>query len=97
LARRVSYMRWASTNIHYETSNDLYDGNIVDSVMFFVGVPDGVAKIVAKAMFPVVPFSIGGAAVGKDWIDATICDLSSSHPASCVGRMMGTLETIDTL
>jgi secreted trypsin-like serine protease len=32
----------------------------------------------------------------KNWIDATICELSSSHPASCEGRLMSTMEMTDS-
>jgi hypothetical protein len=32
----------------------------------------------------------------KDWIDAKSCQQSSSLPASCGDRLMGTLETTDT-
>jgi hypothetical protein len=52
-------------------------------------------KIVVKAT-PAVPFSIRKARGFKDWIYATICELSSSNPASCVGRLTGALQTIDT-
>jgi hypothetical protein len=32
----------------------------------------------------------------KDWIDATVCELSSSHPTSRGDGLPGTLETMDT-
>jgi secreted trypsin-like serine protease len=43
--------------------------------------------------FPGVYSHVSGT---KDWIDATICELSSSYPASYGGRLTGTWETIDT-
>jgi hypothetical protein len=53
-------------------------------------------KTFAKAT-PAVPFSIGKVLRGrKDWIDATVCELSSSHPTSRGDGLPGTLETMDT-
>jgi hypothetical protein len=67
--------------IDYKTCNDLYGGNIVESIILCVGVP-GVMKMAAKTTAE-VPFSIGKARGRKGWIDATISELSSSHPVSC--------------
>jgi hypothetical protein len=64
----------------------------------------GVVKIFAKATpghsygcardnFPGVNSRVSGS---KDWVDATICELSSSHLASCGDRLTATLETLDT-
>jgi hypothetical protein len=64
-------------HIDYETCNDLYDGEIVSSVILRTGCL-AVVKIVTKAT-PAVPISIGKARGRKDWIDATICELSSSY------------------
>jgi hypothetical protein len=58
-------------HIDYVTCSDLYDGDIIDSVMLYAGVPGGGAD--------------------RDWIDATICMLSRSHPTSCGSRLTGTL------
>jgi trypsin len=91
--------------IDYETCNNLYGGDIVDSVMLCAGVPgggkdscqgdsggplfdqDGTQVGVvswgsgcAQAKFPGVYSRVSGV---KDWIDARICELSSSPPASC--------------
>ncbi len=40
-------------------------------------------------MAPAVPLPIGKARGRKDWIDATICELASSHSPSCGGRLVG--------
>jgi trypsin len=91
--------------IDYETCNNLYGGDIVDSVMLCAGVPGGgkdscqgdsggpifdqegtqVGVVswgygCAQAKFPGVYSRVSGV---KDWIDARICELSSSPPASC--------------
>jgi hypothetical protein len=47
--------------------------------MLYASVP-GRVKTVAKST-PAVPFLIEEARGRKDWIDATICELSSSDPA----------------
>jgi trypsin len=102
--------------IDYETCNELYDGDIVDSVMLCAGVPGGgkdscqgdsggpifdsqgtqVGVVswgygCAQANFPGVYSRVSGA---KGWIDATICELSSSPPASC-GQNGGGTNTGD--
>jgi hypothetical protein len=61
-------------HINYEASNNLYDGNIVYSVMLCVRMCLGAVKIVARAT-QLVQFSIGNAQGRKDWIDATISEL----------------------
>jgi hypothetical protein len=91
--------------IDYDTCNNLYGGDIVDSVMLCAGVPSGgkdscqgdsggpifdqegtqVGVVswgygCAQAQYPGVYSRVSGV---KDWIDATICELSSSPPASC--------------
>jgi hypothetical protein len=91
--------------IDYETCDDLYNGDIVDSVMLCAGVPGGGKDSCqgdsggpifdqegtqigvvswgygcARENSPGVYSRVSGA---KDWIDATICELSSSPPASC--------------
>jgi trypsin len=91
--------------IDYETCNNLYNGDIVDSVMLCAGVPGGGKDSCqgdsggpifdqegtqigvvswgygcARENSPGVYSRVSGA---KDWIDATICELSSSPPASC--------------
>jgi trypsin len=91
--------------IDFETCNDLYDGAIVDSIMFCAGVPgggkdscqgdsggpifdqEGIQVGVtsfgigcAQAAFPGVYARVSGV---KDWIDATLCELASTPPASC--------------
>jgi hypothetical protein len=77
--------------VDYEPCNDLYDGEIVDC-------PVSVCLVAFKRSFkatPAIPFSIGKARGRKEWIDATIRDLSSSHPASCGDRLTGRPETTD--
>jgi hypothetical protein len=70
----------------YEMSNNLYDGDMVYSVMLCVQMCLGAVKIFARATQR-VQFSIGNAQGRKDWIYATIYEL---------GRLKGGLETIDT-
>jgi trypsin len=103
--------------IDFETCNKLYEGALVDSVMFCAGVPGGgkdscqgdsggpifdqegtqVGVVsfgvgCAQAAFPGVYSRVLGA---KDWIDKTICELSSTPPASCgqPGENTGNNET----
>jgi trypsin len=91
--------------IDYETCNDLYNGDIVDSVMLCAGVPGG-GKDSCQGDSGGPIFDQEGTQVGvvswgygcarenspgvysrvsgvKDWIEARICELSSSPPASC--------------
>jgi hypothetical protein len=68
-------------HIDYVTCNDLYDGDIIASMPVCLAA----VKIVAKVT-PAVQFLIGKARGWRDWIDATICMLSRSHPISCGGR-----------
>jgi hypothetical protein len=71
--------------IDYETCNDLCDGDIVDSVMLYADVP-GMVKIVAKATGSGGRNTFRELRCRKDWIDATICELSSNHPAFLLGQ-----------
>jgi trypsin len=105
--------------IDYETCNNLYEGGIVDSVMFCAGVSGGgkdscqgdsggpifdhegtQVGVVSfgvgcgQKAYPGVYSRVSGA---KDWIDATICELSSTPPASCgqPGESTGNNETFN--
>ncbi len=61
-------------NIGYETCNDLYNGDTVDSVMLCVNMPGGGEDNCQCD---------SGDPIFKDWFDVTICVLSSSHTMSC--------------
>jgi hypothetical protein len=71
--------------VDYESCNKLYDGNIVDSAMLCVGVPDWSEHSCQD--YSKIPFLVRKARGRKDWIDATIFELSSSTPVPCGGRL----------
>jgi trypsin len=103
--------------IDYQTCNNLYNGEIVDSVMLCAGVPGG-GKDSCQGDSGGPIFDQEGTQVGvvswgygcarenspgvysrvsgvKDWIDARICELASSPPASCGQTGGGSTNTGD--